>query len=112
MVEVTTVDVAASVLVAAAAVVGASVAGSDVAVVETASEVVETVDTASSLLATDPLLPVQVTSANAKTTANPQIPMTHHGRGTARNRSPTVTAPTLTAGVQDLAAIAKPHVRI
>ena len=103
MVEVMTVDVAASVLVATADVVGASVGGSDVPVVGTTNDVVGKVDWAPSLLATDPVLPVQVTSANAKTTANPQIPMTHHGRGTARNRSPTVTRPTLTVAPHDLA---------
>ena len=72
-------------------VVEANVGGSDVPVVGTAIEVVGSVVLGSSLLATEPLLPVHETSANASTTANPQIPMTHHGRGTARNRSPTVT---------------------
>ena len=103
------VDVAGRVEVAAADVVGARVGVNDVTVVGAARDVVVTVDWALSLLATDPLLPVQVTRANADTTAKPQITMTHHGRGTARNRSPTVTAPTLTAGVQDLAAIARPR---
>jgi hypothetical protein len=49
------------------------------------------------------LLPTHETSVNARRTASPQIPMTHHGRGTARNRSPTVTSETLTASPHDRA---------
>jgi hypothetical protein len=107
-----TVDVVMAVLVDAAVVVEANVGASEVPVVGTAIDVVGSVGSEASLLATEPLLPVQETSANASTTANPQIPMTHHGRGTARNRSPTVTHPTLTVGPHDLAYASSANVPI
>jgi hypothetical protein len=100
-----TVEVDTAVEVEAPVVLAARVGANDVPVVGTAIDVEGWLGSGASLLATEPLLPVQETRANASTTANPQIPMTHHGRGTARNRSPTVTGPTLTAVAHDLAYV-------
>jgi hypothetical protein len=108
VVDTATVDVVTAVLVEAPTVVAAEVGATEVPVVETAIAVVGSGGSRVSLLATDPVLPVQETSAKASTTADPQIAMTHHGRGTARNRSPGVTRPTLTGGPQDLAYVGSP----
>jgi hypothetical protein len=103
VVDTATEDVVTAVLVEPDVVLEARVGASDVPVVGTATDVVGILGSLASLLATEPLLPVHDTSAKASTTAVPQIPMTHHGRGTARNRSPAVTRPTLTVGSHDLA---------